>query len=37
MKQKDITIKGKKYQLVSEFRDEKEIREQFYELPKTMF
>ena len=37
MKQKDITIKGKKYQLLSEFRDEKEIREQFYELPKTMF
>lgn len=37
MKQKDVMIKGKKYQLVSEFRDEKEIREQFYELPKTMF
>ena len=37
MKQKDVMIKGKKYQLVSEFRDEKDIREQFYELPKTMF
>ena len=37
MRIKDIQIKGKKYQLVSDFRDNDEIREQFFELPKTMF
>lgn len=37
MKIKDVEIKGKKYQLVSDFRDNAEIREQFFELPKKMF
>ncbi|MBP3887253.1 MAG: GNAT family N-acetyltransferase, partial [Cellulosilyticum sp.] len=37
MKVKDIWIKDKQYQLVSDFRDDEEMREKFYQLPKEFF
>lgn len=37
MKIQNVTIRGKEYQLVSEFRDDTKMREKFYKLPQEFF
>lgn len=37
MKIQNVWIKGKAYQLVSDFRDDAEMRKKFYKLPKELF